>query len=1144
MVMRRNIMGKNVRRTILRSLGRYIAIMLIIALGAGMFVGLRITKTDMVATAQRFTDETNMFDLRLLNTYGWTADQVERIQAVDGVAQAEGAIFMDVVARQHEDTEEGVYRLHSIQDSVNKVHLLGGRMPERPDECLVDGAHVGDEVLGTQFYISAGNTTDTLDSLACRTFTVVGYVSTPLYMDMSRGSTDLGSGSLATYVFLPKDAFTVDYFTEIVLTMEAEYDVYSDELTQAMERLALQLEPGVEILARQRFDAVKADAEGEYQKGLQEYLNGLEEFESAKKQTNDTLSAAFAELQQGQSELDANKKLLDEGVLELENGQKELDSNAALLEQSRVELAAAKAEAYAQIALAYEELAKNQTQVTTSLAQVLDGMKQIEAGIPQIEEGLVQIEDGLNQLNLVIGLVDAQIVILRDLLAVQEKLPGIPQDYLDSLRQELDAKCSERAEYDAQRHEVLETQAELTNQLEQLKTQYAELETTKKTLDEAMVAIEQGKLELEKQKSLAESQFADAEKQILEGEYQLQAGRQLLAEKKAELEAGQKALAEGQMQLNQHWADYEQGRAQADCEFANAEAELAKAKQKLDDARAQIDALGNPELYILNRNTNVGYLAVNSNSDIVAGVSRVFPVFFLLVAALVCITTMTRMVDEERTQIGILKALGYSNGAIIRKYLIYSGSAAVLGCGFGVVVGSAVFPIILWNAYSIILNLTPDVVLTMDWLLCMAVVVAYTLVSMLVTWYCCRRELREVPAELIRPKAPTSGKKILLERLPFWKHIGFLNKVMFRNVLRYRQRLVMMIVGIGGCAALLLTGFGIGDSIMNIVDYQYAEVTTYDIEVYFSEGRTPEQQIAFRDELKNDVNEVLFYHQSSVDLEFDNQTKGIYLRVSDEHIGDFINLHQDGKTLSMPGIGQVLLSVGVAENMGIRTGDTILVRDASMRTLKLEVAGIFDNHVHNYAIVSPETVQAQWGQVPEYQMAYITVRDNQDPHAAGAKIAAMADVMNVSISEDVAKQVGSMLEAMNMVVITVVICASMLAMIVLYNLTNINITERIREIATIKVLGFRARETAAYVFKENLLLSAIGTVVGLGGGVLLLQFVMSQIRIDMVWFQTRLEPLSYVWAAVITMISACIVDFVFYFKLERINMAEALKSVE
>ena len=462
----------------------------------------------------------------------------------------------------------------------------------------------------------------------------------------------------------------------------------------------------------------------------------------------------------------------------------------------------------------------------------------------------------------------------------------------------------------------------------------------------------------------------------------------------------------------------------------------------------------------------------------------------------------------------------------------------------GVIVGSIVFPKVLWAAYSIIINISPDVVLKMNWPLNIIVVTAYTIVSLLVTWYCCRRELREVPAELMRPRAPTAGKKIWMEYLPFWKNINFLNKVMFRNVFRYRQRLLMMLVGIGGCTALLLTGFGFRDSIMDIVDYQFAEITVYDMSVYFSEGQSQSDQEAIRQELRGDVDDILFYHQASADLEFGDQTREISLIVSDEKICDFIDFHSGEEQLGMPETGETFLTVGVAEAMGIRVGDSVTLRDANMRTLNLTVAGIYDNHVQNYAIIRPETIEQQWSETPECQMAFVNVRDTQDVHEAGAKISGMDDVMNVSISQDLADQVGSMMDALNMVVLTIVVCAGLLAAIVLYNLTNISITERIREIATIKVLGFNARETAAYVFKENLFLSGMGAAVGLLGGILLLKFVMSEIRIDMVWFTDRLTFLSFVWAVVLTMLSACIVDFILFFKLEKINMAEALKSVE
>lgn len=1144
MVMKRNVMGKNLRQTIKKSLGRYIAIVAIIALGAGMFVGLRSTKTDMIATTQEYTDEQNMFDLRLLSTYGWYKTDVDKIAAMDGIVDAEGSITLDAFGQLGNTGEEGVYRLHSIPERVSKVYLLGGRMPQNANECLVDGAHMTDTILGTNFVVSDTNESDTLESLREKTFTVVGYISTPLYMDMSRGSTTLGSGSLDSYVYIPEDAFEMDYYTEIGVTISGNYENYTDAFADAMKEMADRLEPDATVIAEDRYVTLKSEAEQEYADGLAEYEKGLEEFETGKQEALDKLADVLAELEDGQAEIDANWIAIEDGETQIAEAETVLAESEAALLAGRQELADAKTEAYTQIAEGYAELMKNYKTVSTGIDQVEDGLSQINTGITALEDGLAQLDSGMEQLELLIGVLDVGVQVTESSLDLAKNAVIVDETLVAELETELAAQREKLEAYTAQRDELIDSRDGYAKQLEGLVAQRQSLLETQKELDVAMSAIELGMVELETSQVQAENQFAAAEAELDSGELQLEAGRKELEAKRLELEEGRVALEEAQAQLDEGWAEYESGKAETDAELAAAEAELADAKMLLDEGREEIDSMEPAELYILDRNTNVGYVAVNSNSDIVQGVSKVFPAFFLLIAALVCITTMTRMVDEERTQIGIFKALGYSNAAIINKYLIYTGSAAIVGCGLGSIVGSVVFPIVLWTAYGIILNIKPEVCLLVDWPLCAVVTIGYTMVSMLVTWYCCRRELREVPAELIRPKAPTAGKKILMEYLPFWNKISFLNKVMFRNVFRYRQRLLMMLVGIGGCTALLLTGFGIRDSIMGVVDYQFSEITTYDLQVYFAEGQSVQAQDAFVEALRNDVADVLFYHQASADLEFDDAVRGISLIAADDKICDYINFHKGEEQLGMPGVGQAYLSVGAAENMGIREGDTITVRNADLQTLSLEVSGIFDNHVNNYVIVRPETLEEQWGNEPEYQMAFLSVREDQDAHAASAKIATMADVMNVTVAADVAEQVDSMLEALDLVVITVVICAGLLAVIVLYNLTNISITERIREIATIKVLGFNARESALYVFKENLFLTGMGTVVGLVGGIFLLKFVMSQIKIDMVWFVDRLDFPSYIWGIVLTMLSAVLVDFLLYFKLEKINMAEALKSVE
>ena len=1143
MVMKRNVMGKNLFRSIRRSIGRYIAIVAIIALGAGMFVGLITTKSDMIATAQKYVDDQNMFHLNLMNTYGWTDQELDAISKMDGIRDAEGAITQDVIARFGEDGEDQVYRLHAIPKTVDQVHLLGGRMPQQPDECLVDGSHATDSVLGQQFILADTNEPDALDNVGQTVFTVVGYVSTPLYMDMTRGTTTIGNGTLATYVYIPPEALTVDYYTQISVTIAGEYDVYSDALDDAMDCAQESLKPGLTDLAQSRYESLKTDAQSQYEDGLKEYEQGLTDYKKGQKEADTELTKAENELRNGQKEINDNLAILEDGEAQLQEGKNTLAESEAQLTASQKELADAKAEAYKQLADAYDELMANYKTALAGQQELNAGLEQIDSGLTQIESGLDQIASGMEQLDLVIGILNTGVEVTQRLLDAEKASPIANGDRIADLEAELASQKERLDGYTVQREELLSTQEELTTQQAELLAMKEELDPQKETVDAAVKQIELGIMELESKQIQTENEFASAEAKLEAAVIQLEDGKKELAAQETKLTEGRAELEEAQAKLDDGKEDFEAEKAKAIKELSDARVKLTDAVKQLQEAQETIDSMSDPEVFILNRNTNAGYLAVNSNSDIVAGVSRVFPAFFLLIAALVCITTLTKMVDEERTQIGVLKAMGYRSGAIMSKYLFYCGSAAILGCGLGVVVGSVIFPKIFWAAYGIILNLTPKVELSLNVPLCLAVVAAYTTVSLLVTWYCCRKELRDVPAQLIRPKAPTPGKKIFMEYLPFWNKIGFLNKVMFRNVFRYKQRLLMMMVGIGGCTALLLTGFGIRDSIVDIVSYQFSEVTVYDMEVYFKEGRTPQEQEQFRQELRPYVDQILFYHRSSVDLEFGGKTKPVDVIATDHDLQGFMHMQDGDDQLGMPEKGEVFLSIGMSELMGIQEGDRITIRNADLKETTVTVAGIFENQVNNFLIILPETLE-NWSQPLEQQMAFVNVRDSQDVHEAGAIIAEMENVMTVSISQDIADNVGGMLEALDLVIVTVVICAGLLAVIVLYNLTNISITERMREIATIKVLGFNSRESAAYVFKENLFLSALGACVGLVGGIFLLRFVMSQIKIDMVWFQARLTFPSYLWALVLTMVSACLVDFLLYFKLEKINMAEALKSVE
>lgn len=1087
--MSRNAMRKNLRQSIVKSFGRYLAITLIIALGAGLFVGLLMTKTDMVATGQIFMDQQDMFDLRMISNYGWTDKYVREFSRLECVADAEGIYYIDLIANREGSDQESVYRFYTIPDSVNRVALRGGRMPQRDDECLADGFRNDDSVLGTKITVSDSNDPDSLEKVVQKTFTIVGYVSSPLYMDMNRGTTSVGSGSLEDYFYVPKAALESDIYSEIHLRLDGSHRIYTDEYNDFLDAESDRLKPQAEQLCTERFLDVKEEAEEEYNDGYQEYLDGVKEYEDAKADAEKELADAEQKLKDGEEELEKNRKKLIDGENEIKDGREQIEEARSQIESARKELDTQ----YAALKPQYDLVMKN-----------IDGAKaavnSLKAAIDGYQNTIAQNENKIEQL--------------------RQSLPSEGEDSSGELSEE---------EINRQITELEAANEQCRSQLQPYQAQYqqasAELERMNqaiagmKTIQDGYAAVDQGELKMWEN----ETKLNNAEKKIA---------------------VGWGEWAKGRDELEEGWDDYEKAKQDAEKELADAEQELKDAEEELLDARDEIDSMDTPDLTILDRNSNVGYNNLDSSSDIVAGVSRVFPVFFILIAALVCITTMTRMIDEERTQIGTLKALGYTDREIMNKYLIYSGSGAVLGCALGIAAGSTIFPQILWKAYCIMLSIQPNVVLTVNWPLSLAVLVTYTAIMLFVTWWCCHKTLAENPAELIRPKAPEAGKQIFVEKLTFWKRISFLNKVTIRNIFRYKQRLAMMLIGIGGCTALLLTGFGLRDSISNVAAYQFENVTKYDMSVYFREEPSERQQDKFIKAVERDASNRMFYHQSSVEVDFDNRVKEVYLLSGGDEMTEFIDFHKGETPLSLPGKNQVLLSSGVAENLGIRQGDEVILRNSDLEELRLTVSAIYDNHVYNYAIVSPETITEQWGREPEYQMAFICMKDGADVHALSAAISDLSFVMNVAVSEDLAESVGRMMDALDMVIWVIVFCAGLLAVTVLYNLTNININERIREIATIKVLGFNASETAAYVFKENLALTVVGTLLGLVFGKLLLIFVMSQIKIDMVWFTVLTEPVSYLWSIGLTLLSALVVDFVFYFRLDKINMAEALKSVE
>lgn len=578
--------------------------------------------------------------------------------------------------------------------------------------------------------------------------------------------------------------------------------------------------------------------------------------------------------------------------------------------------------------------------------------------------------------------------------------------------------------------------------------------------------------------------------------------------------------------------------------LSDAQKELADAKKQLEEGKKEIDDLEQPDYYVLGRDTNVGYVCFDSDSQIIDQISNVLPVFFFLVAALVCMTTMNRMVEEQRTQIGILKALGYGEGAVTGKYIFYAGSAAILGCIAGFFVGTWLFPKVVWNAYGIMYNMI-DVRYLFELPLFVISLCGALLCSVGVTWVSCKSSFTESAAYLMRPKSPKAGKRVFLERFPFiWRKMKFLHKVSVRNIFRYKKRFFMMVLGISGCTALLVTGFGVRDSVTEIANLQYSRIQIYDMSVNlkdtaFSEA-AGEQEV-----LAQAADEYGYFAEMSMDLQTQSGVKSVNLIVPEkEELGQYVDLHTTaGEPLSLEQDGAVI-SNKLAERYRLKMGDEILLRSEDVGEGTVRIIGIFENYIYNCVYMNAHTYETTFSKEPQYKTIYVNLKEGQDAHEAAAGLMNCEQVSAVMVNADMLERVSSMMNSLNYVVLLIISCAAFLAFIVLYNLTNINITERNREIATLKVLGFFKNETASYVFRENILLTMIGALAGLLLGKYFHIFVMSQINIDMISFKVQVKPASYLISVLLTLLFAGIVNLFMSAKLEAIDMAESLKSVD
>lgn len=688
---------------------------------------------------------------------------------------------------------------------------------------------------------------------------------------------------------------------------------------------------------------------------------------------------------------------------------------------------------------------------------------------------------------------------------------------------------------------------------------------------EAQKTLDENRADYEEALSAFKREKAKAERELSVNEKKLRAGMQTIADERgklklqleqaeaygmeeaaAQLRAGLQQLDVEEQKLAAAGQKLAEGKKKAQATFREAEAKLDEAKKKLDEGQAEIDDISTGNSYAISRENNAGYSSFKSNSEIVENISKVFPLFFFLVAALVCMTTMTRMIDEQRTQIGVLKALGYSNAAIMAKYLFYSGSASAIGAVIGFFAGCKGFPIVIWKAYTMMYTFSEGIKFVFDPKLLVIMVAAALACSMGATLNSLWGDTGVAPAELIRPKTPPAGKRILLERIPIiWDRLSFLYKVSFRNIFRYKKRFLMMVLGISGCTALLIAGFGLDSTISKVAEHQYNEISLYDYQIVFEDDMTADKQDEFLEEAgiktRDRLGDIAWAHSGNVTMIFgDKKTDVTTIAADSSDFNRYIKLADNGVDLPYPGDGEIIVAKKVQKALGVEAGDEVTIKDG-YKEFTLKVSGICDYYVGENVFLSLGTYKAGIGRMPEVKTAYVLAPDGLDDQTlrdVAAKAAECDSAITSVVNLDMLERVAKMMKSLNLVIYAIILSAGLLAFIVLYNLTNINIMERIREIATIKVLGFNQLEVSQYVFRENIFLTGIAAIVGMPLGRALLNFAIDKIAVSMIYFQTRIDALDYIYSVLLTFVFAFIVNLAMQKRLRDVSMTESLKSIE
>ena len=1212
--MKKNVLRKDFIIEIKKTMGRFVSIFFIVALGVAFYSGIRASEPSMRITADQYFDDSELMDLKVMGTMGLTKADIKAIGKVSGIEAVEGGYSKDVLCPVG-DNEKVVHML-SKEKNFNQVSVVEGRLPEKAGECLVDEDFLSytDLKVGDTVTFHSGDGEALTDSLVTDTYKIVGIGNSPLYISFGRGSSTIGTGEISGFVVMDKASFDMDVYTEAYVKVSGaeektaftdEYNNLSDAAKEAVsaieeERCAVRKQEIVDEANEKLADSEKTvneksqeleDAKKELESGKSK---AAEELEKAKQQLTDgeaELADAKQQIADGETQLADAKAQLNDKQAQLDSAEAQYESGKAQLDQKEQELADAEQVYLSNYSKYMPIITAGKEQIPAGKSQIADGKKRLDEGLAplnRLKDELAGIEDEISQCDSKIAGLNTQLDGMDS--EVYQKYVNIPKEnrneeeqaYVEkweNLNKQLDDIKKQKAPLEGKKKGLLVqmnqagfvTEADLEAQITSLTKQKADLDAKEKALlqqEQTLAAQEEELLSAGRQITDGKSQIAAArsqldstKSQITDGKAQILSAWALLNEKEDTLNASKAQLASGEQELADGRSKYEQAAKEAEeqitdgqAKITDGEKQLTDAKQQIADAKAEIKKIENPKWYVQTREDALTeYQGYGDNADRMRSIGKVFPVLFFLVAALISLTTMTRMVEEQRVQIGTMKALGYGKAAIAGKYIGYALIATLGGSIFGVLAGEKILPFIIIYAYMILYKHLPAILVPyhMSYALQASVIaVACTLIATIAS---CYKELAAEPAELMRPAAPKQGKRILLERIGIiWKHLNFTWKSTVRNLIRYKKRFFMTIFGIGGCMALMVVGFGLKDCIYEIVSLQYEKVQFYDAATYMSDDISEENRQQLHDYLDQnaDIKETIEARMQKTDVKSASGKKTLYLMVpsDNEKIEDFLSFHSRTNKDEVYSLkkDEVILTEKMASLLNVKVGDELTIEDEDRGDQTVTVGAICENYMSHYLYLSPEKYEELYGVPAEYNTIIYSAKDGKDDQIEkiGTKLLSMDGVLNVSYTSSIEGRLDDMLRSLNLVIVVLIVSAGMLAFVVLYNLNNINITERQRELATLKVLGFYDGEVASYVYRENILLTIIGSVVGMVLGNLLHRYIILTVEVEEAMFGRQIHWQSYLYSFLFTVAFSLFVNWVMFYKLKKIDMVESLKSVE